>query len=421
MKTKTLRNLLLGTMAMLSASAMADTTIVGAEDNSAAFWTAFSNYYTIQADETLTLEFDNYTDKTQNWHNWLAVVTTDADRGADGYSEYVVLRADNYAWQYALNTGPDSSHDWYTSLTSNYNWETFLADMDGAHVVMTVKRLGATVTINADMTTTGGNSYNEQFVIECGDGTQPIRTFLSTEGGHLVIDNDKTKIATSEVPYPTISSNVAPEDNTAPFWTYFSNYYTIPANQTLTLEFQNFSNMTANYKNWIGAVTTNADRGAEGYSEYVVLRADNYAWQYALNTGPDSSHDWYTSLESNYNWETFLADMNGANVVMTVARQGATVTINADITASSNTKYFEKFVIDCGDGSQDIRFFLTTEAGHLVIDDTKTRIEETVVTAIERHVPDGIASEAPAYTLGGVKATNSQHGIIVSNGRKVIK
>ena len=198
---KIFRYALLSAMAMFSTAAMADTTLVGAEDNTTGWWSAFSDYYTIEPNKTLTLKFQNFSSKANNWSNWLAVVTNDADRGADGYSEYVVLRADNYAWQYGLNTGPDSTHDWYTSLTSNFNWDIFADDMDGSTVEMTIMRSNAVVTIHADITAASGNQYFEEFVINCGDGTQNVRAFLTTENGHLMIDNDATAI--TDTPDPT--------------------------------------------------------------------------------------------------------------------------------------------------------------------------------------------------------------------------
>jgi len=287
-----------------------------------------------------------------------------------------VLRNDNWGWKAGTDTRDGS---WFTSLTSNYNWDTFLNDMDGSKVVMTVKRQGATVTVYADITTTAGTKYFEEFVIDCGDGTQLIRAFLTTEGGPLVIDNDKTTITDSpaKIEYPTIGSYVGAEDNSTPWWSAFSNYYTIPADNTLTLEFDNYSSKANSWNNWLTVVSTAAERGADDYAEYVVWRADGYGWQGANNTGDDSDNSWFTSNTNNYNWDTFLNDMDGAHVVMTVTRNGAEVNIHADITPAGQTEalYYQDFIIDCGDGTQPINVFLTTEKAHLIIDDSKTKIE----------------------------------------------
>ena len=173
--------------AALFSVAMQAQTVVGSEDNSTGWWTAFSPYYSIPANSTLSLNFVNYSSQANNWNNWLVVLTNDTERGAADYAEYCVLRADNWAWNSQTNSG--DNQDWFVSLASNYNWDTFKADMDGSTVAMTVTREGAKTTIHADITTAGGASYFEDFVINCGDGTQPMGAFLSTEGGHLVINS----------------------------------------------------------------------------------------------------------------------------------------------------------------------------------------------------------------------------------------
>lgn len=184
--TSYLKLLLVAVGLLAGSNASAADTVVGAEDNTTGWWTAFSDYYTLEANQTLTLSFTNYSDQAENFHNWLAVVTNDVDRAAEGYSEYFVLRNDNYGWAGGKNTKDDTS--WYTSLTSNFNWDTFKEDMDGAEVVLTLERKGAQVTLNADITAADGvTKYFEKFVINCGDGTQKIRLFMTTEAGHLAI------------------------------------------------------------------------------------------------------------------------------------------------------------------------------------------------------------------------------------------
>ena len=180
-------------------SARAEDVTVGEKDNSTAWWSAFSEYYTLAPNKTLTLNFTNYSDKVENFHNWLAVVTTDADRGATGYSEYLVLRADNHGWGGLYASG---------TLTSNYNWGTFKDDMDGSNVVLTVERRGAQVTVNADITASDGETkYFENFVFNCGLGTQTIRAFMTTEKGHLAIhsatisDTEGALFATTKMTY----------------------------------------------------------------------------------------------------------------------------------------------------------------------------------------------------------------------------
>lgn len=185
----------------MGTSAWADPIVVGETDNSTDWWTAFSDYYTLAPNQTVTLKFKNYSGKEDNAHNWLAVVTNDVDRNDtdNGYVEYVVLRADNWGWGANYESG---------TLTSNYNWDNFRDHMDGSDVVMTIERKGATVTINADITASDGETkYNEKFVVDCGTGTQTIRAFLTTQKGHLEIssaeitDTDGVMFPTTKMTY----------------------------------------------------------------------------------------------------------------------------------------------------------------------------------------------------------------------------
>ena len=185
-----------------------NTTTVGLEDNSTPWWTAFSDYYDVPAGATLHLEFTNYSSKQQNWHTWLALAAN-AERGAEGYYEYFALRADNWAWGDGKDTDANGTNYWgadAVTLTSNYNWDTFKEDMDGAKVVMEVTNDATAnkITLVATATTTGGAVFTETFTKNQANFAtavaDPIKFFLTVEGGHLVIDNTKTSVSKPAAP-----------------------------------------------------------------------------------------------------------------------------------------------------------------------------------------------------------------------------
>ena len=127
------------------------------------------------------LKFVNHSSKGNNWNNWVIALTNDVNRQATGYLEYFVLRADNYAWWPSGNT-IDNANAGFT-LTSNYNWDTFKDDMDGATVEMTISRDGSTINVDAVMTTTSNKVLTESFSMpNCGDGSQTVRAFLVCDG-----------------------------------------------------------------------------------------------------------------------------------------------------------------------------------------------------------------------------------------------
>lgn len=172
-------------------------TIIGKEDNTSAYLGDYSNYFTLEPNKSITLDFVNYSKKELNYQNWLAVVSTDADRGSAGYSEYVILRADNYGMMTGKNTV--DNQDWYRSLTSNYNWGVFKSAMDGSHVVLTVSRGGDVLNIHADITGSNNVQYFEDFVMNCGNASENVRVCLSVEAAHLLLDESKTTITDTEV------------------------------------------------------------------------------------------------------------------------------------------------------------------------------------------------------------------------------
>jgi len=196
-----------------------EVTIVGLEDNTTAWWTAFSDYYAVPASKKLHLEFVNYSSMAQNWHNWLCLAAN-AERGADGYYEYFALRADNWAWGDGKDTNAAGTSFWGAEnyeLTSNFNWDTFKADMNGAKVVMEVANDKANnqIIVEAQMTPATATEvvYTERFVKKQANFpiavADPIQVFLTIEGGHLVIDNSATTLTDTTTGINTISADKA--------------------------------------------------------------------------------------------------------------------------------------------------------------------------------------------------------------------
>ena len=117
------------------------TAIVGAEDNSSAWWTAFTDYFTIPTNKLLHLEFINHTTGINNWNNWNLAVVNLADRASADYKEYFVLRSDAYGWGGKMaNVDPSYAFD-IKMITQNYPadasgvlWNDFRTTMQGARV-----------------------------------------------------------------------------------------------------------------------------------------------------------------------------------------------------------------------------------------------------------------------------------------------
>ena len=287
---------------------------IGAADNTAAWWTVFSDYMTVPDENTLNWNFTNYTNGSANWCNWVIVFTNGKERDAEGYTEYVVLRADAYGWGTYYNAA---------NMTHNYNFDTFAADMNGAKVQLKVTRDGNNVTMTTVTTTEGGTVYNYDYHFETSEDIEDLGVFLTCEGAHLTFESEDVVIG--EVFEPG-SYLVGATDCTAGFWTAFSDYSTVQDTPyPFTYIFYNYTNQSANWCNWILACTTEAERNGEGYVEHFILRADAYGWGDANYNG--------ANITSSFDWNTFTSDMNGAYCRIILVREDNRV----DMTAKTRT------------------------------------------------------------------------------------
>lgn len=150
--------------------------IVGAEDNSSAFFTSFSDDFKVESGKTKAITFTNYTSRANNWSNFLVVL-----RETDTAKEYVVVRADNYGWGngYAAckPSGPQA------------NWESWLAEMDGAEVTVFVTNNGdGTADIRTVMKGNKGTIYTQDYIGINTIKADDLNFALSVENCHLVFN-----------------------------------------------------------------------------------------------------------------------------------------------------------------------------------------------------------------------------------------
>lgn len=112
---------------------------------------------------------------------------------------------------------------------------------------------------------------------------------------------------------------VGPEDNSAGWWAHFSDYFVIPSNKLLRLEFVNHGTGINNWNNWnLAVVNEVGDRDAEGYAEYFLLRSDAYGWgnpDFALSMITQNYPD--TDGDGDI-WNDFRSTMQGAYVTLDV-------------------------------------------------------------------------------------------------------
>lgn len=146
---------------------------------------------------------------------------------------------------------------------------------------------------------------------------------------------------------------IGTEDNSTAFWGAHSDDFNVPAGQTKSITFTNYSSLSDNWNNFV-VILRKAD-----LTEYAVVRADNLGW----GTGYGAC----TPNGTQGDWATWLAGMNGAKVTVYVTNCGdGTADVQAVMQgtddAISTQCYWGINTID----ANDLNFALTVDGCHLV-------------------------------------------------------
>ena len=206
------------------------------------------------------------------------------------------------------------------------------------------------------------------------------------------------------------------KNTTAGWWTNFSkDYYTLKKGGKAELKFYNYSNKQANWNNWC-LVAANAERGAEGYGEHFVLRNDNYGWFTVAggNTAVNSSNVEFT-LQSEYNWDTFLDDMDGSLVDMNVEfTSDNVVKMTSTITTTTKKVYNYSFSMKLTQPEDKVVLFFVNEGSYIDGSSIATGINSPYV------ITKKAEGNGKWYNLNGQQVDSSYKGIVIVNGRKFV-
>ena len=166
-----------------------NTAIVGAEDNSSGWFSAFSDYFTIPIDQKLVLKFENYGSGVNNWNNWNLALSNVPDRDAENYAEIFVLRSDAFGWgNENFDLGVVSQN--YPDLDGDGDiWNDFRQIMQGADVTLEVD-FSVTGYVFVTATAIGADgtelvmTYNQPVI-----GAQEVSAFLIVDNSHFLMDD----------------------------------------------------------------------------------------------------------------------------------------------------------------------------------------------------------------------------------------
>lgn len=153
-----------------------DGLVLGAEDNTAGWWTVFSKDTQVKVSETAVATFTNYTNGVSNWNNFVVIL-----RSEDKATEYSVLRADNYGWGTGYSTATLESD-------AAADWDTWRAAMNGAKVTVEITNNVTTADVVVTMVGNNGVTYVQKYLGVTIDDPDNLYFAFTLEASHLVFE-----------------------------------------------------------------------------------------------------------------------------------------------------------------------------------------------------------------------------------------
>ena len=259
--------------------------ILGAEDNTQAWWTVHTENIKVDPKETKVVHFTNYTNGENNWNNFVIVLNK-----ADVSQEYAVVRADNWGW----GAGYDGNPNLKTNGTQG-DWDLWRASMDGAKVTAYITNNGdGSADIKAVMIGNNGIEYVQEYSGISTIDPDDMYFRFTVDACHLVFD---TELGTP--------------DCATPWWTAFTPNVQVKAHQVCTVNFTNYTSGANNWNNFV-IILNKAD-----LTEYAVMRADNWGWGAGYDGNPNLK-----AIGTQGDWATWLAAMNGAKCSAQIVNNG---------------------------------------------------------------------------------------------------
>lgn len=316
-------------------AAWADTTI-GSLANGWDVAESKSPAYTIPANKTLTLTFTvtdyDYVEGTKDFPGYVLNLTrTNATQF--GGTAFTWLRSADMCF-YATNWWQGALHD-----SNTFGEVDKKAFIKGATTVMAIKRFGTQVYIDTKITK-DATSYYHYYVQELGT-SEDIYAFLCADFATITISDDAVT-ETSTV--GSVNPMFGAEDNSGGFAA--SHVGILAPNQVMNMHFTNYTSGANTWNTWGIELIYN-----DGENQYFDLVAGNLnRWGTLYCIADPWSQTAKTAEFANVNWpatdDALKAAMAGADVSLTIARNGRVVTITAVHTPVSGDPFVLKHTLE---------------------------------------------------------------------------
>lgn len=204
------------------------------------------------------------------------------------------------------------------------------------------------------------------------------------------------------------AETVGDEGNTTDYLGAHSTVQTIADGGSMHYVFSQTKATDANYKGWLLWVgSTGAEvTWANGIS---IVRGDNWDDRWPTGTDADNNPTYGSNAgcSSNFNWDNFSTQMNGATVDMTVSYSSGSLTMTSTITASDDTEFSYNYTKTVDGTPASIDVCLSVNKAYLNI----TTAEYTaVITGLPTTYTTAFTSTSTAPFIGGEIVVDNNNG-----------
>ncbi len=237
-----------------------------------------------------------------------------------------------------------------------------------------------------------------------GKGKVVMTMAITKDGYEYTKDYSLTIDADAEESTPVYYPESATKNISMGYDTNLSADYALQAGKKIEFKFYNYTDVDANlnYKSWVLGVS-NVAHDVEGFTRMVMLRNDNWenvAWN---NEG----------CVSDFNWDTFVVDMNGSLVDMIVElTMDGVFKMTSTITTTSKKVYNYSYSKTFTGKPSQVNVFFTGENSYIDGSSISTGIESPVIIKKQ--------TDGKWYNLAGQQVDKSYKGIVIVNGKKFV-
>ncbi len=301
------------------------------------FFAERTNAVELKSGEQYTFTFDNQSNGSNNWENFVMAVTgaVGADY-VDAGQEIFVVRADSWGWGGGMSdfVAPNAAEGNKLAFTNDVaNWDDWAPAMQaGVSCEVNIGRQGDTLIYNAKI-----GEYTVSTSATSGVAL-PESCYVFFTGENCDLTNFTT--TKSEYKNPNalnVVDELSGDLTVGAFYSAKSDAVKVADGDSVTIKFSDKSNGENNWDNFVVGIAGDAEGYSGAASEIMNIRADAYGWGGGMSDFVAPGNEGNALLFVNdIDFEKFASEMQaGADVELTISKDGDMIIYEAKIAGYS--------------------------------------------------------------------------------------